>query len=108
MAVLGGGFLEHNLLEIGRTRPSLGGEEASATSELGPANGGRRGGPTLGWCGAATLVRGGGAGGERRRRQPNSDGGQDGGRAKALEVRGVCNSPTRKVGGAEAGPRCWW
>jgi hypothetical protein len=51
MAVLGGGFLEHNLLEIGRTRPSLGGEEASATSDLGPANGGRRGGPTLGWYG---------------------------------------------------------
>jgi hypothetical protein len=52
--LLGGGFPGTQLLgdraeapELGRGRGGTGGEGASATSELGPAGGGRRGGPPL-------------------------------------------------------------
>jgi hypothetical protein len=73
--------------ELGRGGGGARGEGASATSKLGPAGGGRRGG--LRWDGAAApiLVRGGGAGTEGRRRQTNWDGGRGRGGSEVLEVR---------------------
>jgi hypothetical protein len=88
-------FLEHSFLEIGRRHPSLAGAEAALEVK------GRRRRPSWGQR-VADGVEAHPC--ERRRRQPSSDGGRGGGRAEALEVRGIGHGLTQTASGAEAGP----